>query len=373
MKRTYINVLTLCAVCALCACGQKEEAAPAPVLAEAVTAIKTDVAWDVNFPASVAGSSDVDVRAQVGGILKQKFFKEGDIVKEGDQMFLIDPEPFESALRRAKAAFSQTDSDLKRTKRDYDRMKTLYKENAVSKKDHDDALSAYEKAKANSDSAKAVVEDAERQLSYTKVFAPASGITRNDKYSIGNLISTGGEAGFLVNIVQIDPLEIDFAITGSQWSSLLKSYKAGKVNAESLDVEVILADGTLYPETGKMKFLDAVEDPKTGTISAKADVPNPAQKRIMLPGQFVTAVIKGLTYKDAVVIPQSAVLSAAQGSVVYVVNADGIATLTPVKITNYKNFAIAEGLQGGETVISAGVVKIKPGAPVVTEMKEFSL
>jgi len=373
MRKFLIFILTVSLGFALAACDKKKEAVDAVVLVEAVKAVKTDIAWSASYQATVASNSDVNVRAQVGGILKKKFFKEGDDVVKGQQLFLIDPEPYETDLKKAKGSLAQADADLKKTLRDYERMEKLYKENAVSQKDRDDSLSAYEKARANFEVLQGAVEDAKRRLAYTKVFSPASGITRNDKYSVGNLILEVGEASFLVNIVQIDPLEVHFSFTGGEWSALLKSLDSGRMDAGVVDVKIILSDGSLYPETGKIKFIDVVEDTKTGTISVKADVPNPGKKRTLLPGQFVTAVTEGLVYKDAVVVPQSAVLTTAKGSMVFTVGADGTAVLTPVKFYNYKNFTLVEGLEGGETVVSKGVIKVRPGAKVKTEMKEFDV
>jgi membrane fusion protein (multidrug efflux system) len=315
----------------------------------------------------------VDVRAQVSGILKQQFFKDGDVVKKGQQLYLIDPEPFEIALRKAQASLAQADSDFKRAEREYTRMKALRQENAVSEKDHDDSLTAFEKAKANYDVIAATVDDARRQLNYTRVFSPSSGIARESKYSIGNLISTAGEASFLVNVVEIDPLSIDFSLTGGQWNAIQKNRASGRVQTGTIEVEIILANGTPYPTKGKMAFVDVVEDPKTGTIALSAEVPNKDQKRTMLPGQFVTAVIKGITVKDAVIVPQSAVMTTAQGSIVFVVDAEGKAAIRLVKVVNYKDFAVVEGLQGGETVVSSGVIKVKPDAAVKTEMKDFDI
>ncbi|WP_424244641.1 membrane fusion protein (multidrug efflux system) [Elusimicrobium posterum] len=361
------------------ACNDKKENTPIVPLVEGIKITKNDIAMDAEYPAQVAGSADVDVRAQVSGILKQKFFKEGEYVEKDKELFLIDPEQYEIALQKAKGTLSQADSDVKKTKRDYERMKTLFKENAVSRKDHDDSLSAYEKAQANYQVAKSGVDEAQRNLNNTKVTAPASGVTRNDKYSEGNLISTTGESSLLLNIVQIDPLEIRFSVPAQQWNGFRINYGSGKLvlprdlGNMTVDVQVITADGSPYEQVGKMKFLDAAEDANTGTINAKADVPNPDKKRILMPGQFVKVVIKGLVYKNAMILPQTAVLSTAKGSMVYVVDAEGKAVLTPVTTMAYKDYFIVEGLKEGDTVVTSGIIKVKANNPVKVELKDFDI
>lgn len=370
MKKYYF--LSSLLILALFACKENEApAAPAP-LVEAVKTLKKDVAWNVLYPASVAGSKDVDVRAQAGGILKEKFFNEGDFVQEGAQLFQIDPAQYEIDLNKAKGALAQADSDLKKAKRDYQRMQTLFKENAVSRKDHDDALSAYERAQANYQVAKSGVDNAQVMLGYTKVVAPISGITRNDKYSEGNLISVAGESSFLVNIIQINPLEIRFSIPSAQWNAMRANVVAGKIGQDqAIDVQVITSDGSEYPELGKVKFVDSSEDAATGTISVKADVPNPGNKRILMPGQFVKVELQGMYYKDAVIIPQSAILNTAKGNMVYVVDANSTAVLRPVTTAAYKDYAIVDGISEGEVVITSGVIKVKPNQAVNAEIKEF--
>ncbi|MDR0953007.1 MAG: efflux RND transporter periplasmic adaptor subunit [Elusimicrobiota bacterium] len=383
MKKVCTGLLALFVLISFSACDSKKQATSAAPLVETIKVVKTTVPWDVEYPAQIVGSIDVDVRAQVGGILKKKFFKEGDYVEEGVQLFQIDPSQYETALKKAEGTLAQAQTEVNRTKRDYNRMKKLYKENAVSQKDHDDSLSAYERAKANLQVAQGTVDDANIELTYTKVLAPTSGVTRNDKYDEGNLISTIGDASFLLNIVQIDPLEIRFSVPSSQWHNLLRNYKDGKFSVDGdltkgigqgiMQVQVVMPDGNIFPHTGSLKFVDSSEDQNTGTISIKATLPNPEKSRALQPGQFVTIILKGINYENAMIVPQGAVLSTAQGNMVYVIDANGTANLKPVESTNYKDFAIVEGLQDGDVVISSGVLKVKPGSPVKGEMKELDI
>lgn len=380
MKKMYWVIMVCIAAGFISGCKEKEAASAVAPLVQVTKAVKMDISIDSEYPAQVVGSKDVDVRAQVGGILKKKFFKEGDYVQEGQQLFLIDPTQYEIDLKRARGSLAQAQSDMRRTKRDYERMKALFKENAVSRKDNDDALSAYETAQANVQVAQSGVDDAQTKLDYTKVFAPISGITRNDKYSEGNLISTAGEASFLVNIIQIDPLEVHFSIPSNQWNALIKVSKTGRfgmttgrIGDGSADVEVIKSDGSPYPEMGKMKFVDSSEDPQTGSIFAKATIPNPNHKREILPGQFVKVILRGMRYTDAVIIPPSALLSTAKGNMVYVLNDQNVATLKPVSAIFYKDYAVVTGLEGGERVVSSGVVKVKPNMAVTPELTPFDV
>ncbi|MCL2485348.1 MAG: efflux RND transporter periplasmic adaptor subunit [Endomicrobia bacterium] len=361
-------------------CGKGIEKIPAVPKVIGIQSIKSDIPWDIEYPAQVAGSLEVEVRAQVSGILKAKMFQEGEFVEAGKQLFLIDPEPFQVAFDKAKAGLAKANAALTKAQADYSRMKKLLAQEAVSRKEYDDANAAYESAKAEVEAAKANLKDAEINLKYTKVVAPISGITGASMQDIGSLISAAGDKGLLTTIIQINPLQAAFSIPGSHADSAKKGFFTGKLTTEkpigqqAVKVKAILDDNVVYPFDGKLIFLDNKQDANTGSIAVKAEFPNPEGKRTMMPGRFIRVKLEGVTYKNAVIVPQTAILETALGPAVYIVGDDNIVKSVPVTYTNVGNLAIiTSGIEGGETVVSEGVIKVVPGKPVELEMKEFDL
>ena len=378
--KVVATVLSLIVLGGLCAChkkdvGQSDVALPVSV----VKVLKTDLPWNMEYPAQVAGSLQIQVRAQVGGILKARLFDEGVYVEQGTQLFQIDPQEYEVALERAEGNLAQAQTDVNRTRRDYERMKKLRADNAVSQKDYDDSLSAYEAAQAAVKVAKAGVNDAKINLEYTRVLAPISGITGKEAQSVGSLVSPTGN-GLLTTMVQIQPLWVNFSMPSAQFYKLAEGFFEGTItlkegnNKDSIYVEAITADGRVYPERGSIIFFDSSEDVKTSSLAMRAEFPNPSNKRMLMPGQFVRVRLIGATYKDAVLIPSSAVLSTSTGNIAYVVQADNTVKAQPVKVQLQDNiYIVTEGLSGGETIVSEGLIKIKPNMKVTPQMKDFSL
>ena len=375
-----ITALSLAVMlCGLNACKKKEDKPQtAAVPVTAVKVLKTDLPWNIEYPAQIAGSLEIQVRAQVGGILQARLFDEGAYVKQGTQLFQIDPKEYEVALQRAEGALAQAQSEENRTKRDYERMKVLRADNAISRKDYDDSLSAYEAAQAAVKVAKAGVNEAKINLEYTKVLAPISGITGKEAQSVGSLVSPAGN-GLLTTMVQIHPLWANFSMPSSQFYKLASGYLSGTITLDKtgdapLYVEAITSDGRVYPEKGKIIFFDSTENVKTASLAIKAQFPNPKNQRMLMPGQFVRVRLIGATYKDAVLIPSSAVLSTPTGNLVYVVDENNTLKAQPITAQMQDDlYIVSEGLKGGETVISAGLIKMTPGMSVAPQIQEFSL
>lgn len=380
------KIMRVCAVVTLAAClgvlgacnkkEQQQSGTAIPV--NAVKVLKTDLPWNIEYPAQVAGSLEIQVRAQVGGILQARLFDEGAYVKKGTQLFQIDPKEYEVSLQRAEGSLAQARSEENRTRRDYERMKKLRADNAVSQKDYDDSLSAYEAAQASVKVAQAGVNEAKINLEYTRVLAPISGITGKEAQSVGSLVSPTGN-GLLTTMVQIDPLWVNFSMPSAQFYKLASGYLSGTIVLDAkgkhpLYVEAVTSDGRVYPEKGTIIFFDSTEDAKTSSLAIKAEFPNPKNQRMLMPGQFVRVRLVGATYKDAVLIPSSAVLSTPTGNLVYIVGEDGTTQAQPVTAQLQDDmYIVSEGLKGGETVVSAGLIKIRPGMKVTPQMQDFKV
>jgi len=319
------------------------------------------VSWE--YVGQTAGSREVEVRARVTGILMSRNFKEGERVKKGQSLFTIDPKPFEAALARAEADVVAAEARYDQAKRNAARLRPLYAEKAVSQKEHDDAVSAEAIGAADVNAAKARLTEARLNLAYTKVESPLSGITTRALPSEGTLVS--GPSVLLTSVVQVDPIWVNFGIPDNEQARIQKDAQSGSLKLpRNFEVELRLADGSVYPRAGKLDFADVRVSTQTGTREARAEVPNP--DGYLRPGQFVRVVLKGATIPNAVTVPQRAVLEGPQGKFVYVVDEKSTAQPRPVEAGQWSGdqWIISSGLEGGERVIVDGVMKIGPGAPV---------
>lgn len=393
MKKVVLGICL--AIVAVCACKKHETAAPAAPVVSAVKVIQQDLPWNIEYPAQVAGSLEIQIRAQVGGILQSRLYNEGEFVKEGTQLFQIDDSEYKVALEKAQGSLAQAQAEEKRTYRTFNRMKTLRASNAVSQQDYDNALSAYETAQANVKVAQAAVEGAKINLGYTKVTAPISGIVGQAVPSVGSLISPTGESGYLTNMVQIDPLYVKFAMPSSQFNQLSQGFMSGQiafgnmqpgkkeaaqeyrdkdVNDVSIYVEAIMPNGEVYPQRGKIIFFDSSENARTSSIAMKAEFANPQNSRLLMPGQFVRVHLIGATFKNAILIPSSAVLHTAKELLVYVVDANNAVEARPIEADLQNDmYVVTKGLKAGDVVISEGLSRIRPGQTVKVQLQDFGV
>lgn len=342
----------------------------APVVG-AVHVVTKSVPLEFEAAGKIYGAHDIQIRAQVSGILKERRFKEGQFVREGESLFLIDPQTYQAAVNAAEGDLAQAQSERKRTERDYNRMKNLFKSSAVSKKDYDDAISAVERADANLKVVRARLEQAKINLSYTNVKAPISGYVRKEQQSVGSLVSATGDASLLTSMVQLDPVKVQFSVSGAFWRNALELAKTGMADVPdiaNLRVYIILSDGTIHSDDGTIIFVDKAEDPNTATITLKAEIPNKSLK--LMPGQFVRVKVTGATYKCPVV-PNSCILSTPGGHMAYVIGNDNKVSARPVTIKLHGNDAIIiNGLQDGEIVVSEGLVKVRNASLVTPVFKD---
>ena len=369
-KFVSVNSIVLSIILLLfVSCGGKNKSKTSQFLpiVGAVKVLKQDHPMTAIFPGQVTGSHEIEIRAQVGGILKERTYTEGQFVKAGTQLFLIDPVPYQIALDKATAEYN-------RARRDYDRMKSLHASGVVSQKQYDDALYVYESSRAG-------LREAEVNLGYTKVTAPISGIVRKEVRSVGNLIAPANGAGLLTSMVQIDPLHVNFSIPASQFKAYFANIDDGTMgwsdDAQTLIVEALVGNDAVFPEKGKIIFSDSSEDVTTASIAFKAEFPNPEEQnkqRKMIPGQFVRVRLSGVVLKNVVLVPSNALIKVGNNVMVYTIDENSVVAIRPVKATEMDNIGVVtEGLTGTETVITEGIIKARPGMAVRPEIKEFAI
>jgi membrane fusion protein (multidrug efflux system) len=329
------------------------------------------VAVELEYPAQTAGSREVEVRSRVQGILMKRNYEEGQPVRAGQSLFIVDPAQFEAAASRAEADVTAAEARQANAARNAKRMKPLFEAKAASQKDFDDAVSAEEIAAADVKSAKSRLTEARLNLGYTQVYSPVSGISSRSLKSEGTLIA--GPADLLTTVTQVDPIYVNFGMSEAEQSRLRKETQAKKLilpNQNRFDVVIRFEDGTTYQRSGRLAFTDVRVNNTTGTSDARAEIPNPAGE--VRPGQFVRVVLKGAQRPDAIAVPQRAVMESPQGKMVYIY-ADGknqgehVAMPRPVTVGEWSgtDWIITDGLKAGDKVIVDGLAKVFfPGAPV---------
>jgi membrane fusion protein (multidrug efflux system) len=342
----------------------QQAGAPPPPSVSTVNVAPTSVPLSYEYAARVSAFRQTEVRARVGGILLKRNFVEGAQVKAGDVLFLIDPEPYEAALKQAEAGLKQAQAQLSQALREEKRNISLFDQNVGSEKSRDDAISTRELADAAVASAEAQVQTARLNLGYTKVTAPIDGVTSLEQVSEGSLIST--DSSLLTSITQLDPVYVNFSFSDSEAREVhhLMDLKKNKGEDTKLHVGLTFGDGSTYNHEGLVDFTSATVDVNTGTIQARAVIDNP--ERQLIPGQFVRATVSGVTADAAIVIPEISLMQSPQGQFVYTVGADGKAKINSVTLGQKvgSNWIVTSGLNAGEQLITEGVIKVRPGSPV---------
>lgn len=318
-------------------------------------------------------AESVQLRARVTGFLQSREFQEGGDVDEGQVLFRIEPDRYQASLAQAEANLAAAEASLNRARVDFARYEELLKANNVSQQKVDEAKAEVLVQEAAVQTAKAAIEQAQLDVDYTEVKAPIAGRIDVAKYDVGNLL--GPDSGVLATINTMDPIKVAFSIAETWYLDLVKAYaedeKAGKDIGEFSHVPLIrLPDGTLYEHPGKFDFVDNKVDEKTGTVLIRAVFSNPG--RLLLPGQFVTVVIERKEAKDAVVIPQAAVLTDQGGTYVLLVNQENKVEVRRIETGQRfgANWAVEKGLRAGERIILTGVQKVRPGIEVKPEPTE---
>lgn len=366
----YFVCFLLSALCFASGCTKEEATAPSAMpapLVKAMTVEAKDTPFSLSYVGQTVGSRAVEVRAQVSGILTSRTYEEGEFVEKGQLLFTIEPDTYKANLAQAEGVQAQTRAKLTQAKQDVDRIRPLYAKNAVSQRDRDQAVAAYNAAQADFESAKAAVDDAKIKLGHAYVTAPVSGFTSKEYRSIGNLVSTASEHPLTV-INQIDPIYATFSVPSPQYMAMRVMHDDGRLRLNQQQAWIELADGSPYPVPGTINFIDKQVNPSTSVVAARSTFPN--THHIVLPGQFVRVTISGQVLVNAIMIPQQAVLQTQHGTMVIVVknqNGKDIAEMRKVDLNNQSYgamFLVNSGLESGERIVIEGTNKVRPGAPV---------
>ena len=320
----YLSILIILILCLamIMGCKTKNKANQNEGLpVSAVKVLKLNLPWQLEYPALVSASLEVEVRAQVGGILQARNFQEGSFIKQGMPLFQIDETDYALAVKSAEGQYKQAKSSYENNLLTFNRVKQLMPSNAVSRQDYDNAYANYLSSKAQMEIAASDLESAKVNLAYTTVQAPISGIAGESNQTAGNLINVNQ---ILTTIQQIDPLYINFSMPAEDFYALSSAYEKGTLefaakDSAPLSVEIILPSGETYENIGQIIYFAGFEDGNTSSINIKAQVANPLNQKVLLPKQFVRVKLHGANYKNAIVIPTSAILQTTKGNLVYTI------------------------------------------------------
>jgi len=363
------SALAVLLAASLAACDRGDSAAraaqgpgaPAAVAARVREAAPQNVPIVLEAVGQVQGSKEVEVRARVSGILLKQLYKEGQLVKEGAPLFQIDPAPYEIALAQAQAQLAQERARQEQTGREASRLKDLAQERAISQKEFDDAVSAQKLSAATLQAAEANVRQAQLNLSYTHVTAPVSGVTGRIARSEGSLITAGQDSSLLTTLIQVEPAWVRFSLSDSD----LAKVAGGKLTpGAGQNIRLVLPDESLYPLTGRLNFAATQIDSRLATQELRAEFDNPRVR--LLPGQFVRVRITAGEYRNAFLVPQTAVFQNEKGHFLFVLDGENKAAIRQVQTGewNGQNWVVLAGLQAGERIVVDNLLKLRPGVPV---------
>lgn len=352
------------AISALAACT-RAEAPPAPAAPEVgvVTVAAGAIPLVAELPGRVEASRVAEVRARAAGIVLKREFEEGSEVKAGDRLFQIDPAPLRAAQASARASLSRAQATLKLARLKAERYASLVETRAISQQEYDDAVAARELAQADVNLAEAALETASLNLGYATVTAPIRGRIGRAAVTEGALVGQN-EATPLATVQQIDPVYVNLTQSSSDALRLKRALESGSAAEDgAAQVTILTEDGREHPLPGRLLFSEVSVDEGTGTIALRAEVPNP--DRSLLPGMYVRARLQQAVARDAITVPQQAVVRAGDGASVWVVK-DGKAERRAVQVSaaHGDRWVIASGLAAGERIVVDGLQRVQPGAEV---------
>ena len=368
-------ILLLCGVVLVTMSACAKEAPPAaPPPAEVIVtgAIQRDVPVSMELVGQAKGFQDVEIRARVEGFLEQVAFAEGSLVRKGQLLYVIDRKPLEAAVANAKGQLATAQARLEKAKNDVNRYTPLVAKQAVSQQELDNALAAKDAMAAQVDAQQAALEKAQIDLGYTMIMAPIDGLIGTTQVKAGNLVGRGDNT-LLVTISQIDPILFRAGMAEAEYLRVARRVQdetAKGTRAAPIPIQLILADGTVHPQEGRVDAIERNIDPTTGTLAIQIKFPNP--QRLVRPGQYGRVKFDIDVKKAAILVPQRAVQELQGLYSLAVVGADNKVSFRNVKVgpRDGSLWVIEEGLKPGERVIVEGFQKVREGAVVAPKPAE---
>ena len=357
----------------LTGCGDKskEKTAPPPPTVTVTEVAQQKIPIVMEFSGTITAVKTVDIIPRVSGYIEKRYFEEGTFVQEGDPLYLIDPRPFKARLDANMAQLKSHQASLAYWENEAARYERLAAQGAASQEKKEGAFTKLYETRAAIEKDKADIENARLELSFTRIKAPFSGRIQQTRINVGNLVQQ--QRDVLTTLVQMDPIYVIFNLSRSQVYQIQLLKRQEKLfPVEEMKVELLLPDGSSYPEQGKINFISFQIDPATDSVTVRAVFPN---KHIgtgdydLIPGQYAPVRLILGENPDALLIPETALVETQAGTNVFVVGKDNkVESRKVIAGSSYKQQrVISDGLKHGEKVIIEGVQKVRPGMAVKPE------
>ena len=360
---------------ALAACddgNQQQAAAPPPPPVTVIALQPRPVSITTTLPGRITAYRTAEIRPQVGGLLRERLFREGETVSAGQTLFQIDPAPYEAALASAQANQARAEATLANARLVANRYRPLVAQNAVSRLDYENAVAAQKQAEADVAAGRAAVRTAQIDLDHTRLVSPIAGRTGRPAVTEGALV-TAQQADRLLTVTQLDPIYVDVTQSTATLLRLRREIAAGRLRAggdSAAEVRLMLEDGTAYPLPGTLQFSEVTADPETGSVTLRAVFPNP--DGLLLPGMFVRQQLEEGISDAAILAPQQGVSRNPKGeATALVVQQDGTVQSRILQTGQVIDGAwlVTGGLQAGDRLVVEGMQRIAPGVrPEVHEL-----
>jgi membrane fusion protein (multidrug efflux system) len=337
-----------------------------PPQVNVVTLVQQAVTLTTELPGRTSPYRIAEVRPQVSGVLQKRMFVEGNDVQAGQQLYQIDPAPYQAAYDSALAMVAHANAEMASAKALTDRYKALGASNAISKQDYDNAAATELQAQADIESGQAAVEAAHINLVYTKVLSPITGTT--GRSTTEGALVTANQTASLVTVQQLDPIYVDIPQSTALLLRLRRELTSGQIRSSGdnqAQVTLTLEDGSSYDKSGVLQFAETTVDQSTGSVILRAVFPNP--QKMLLPGMFVTAHLEEGVSENAILVPQQGVTHNAKGqATALVVTADDKVELRVIKTDRAigNQWLVTDGLHAGDRVIVDGLQRAQPGGSV---------
>jgi membrane fusion protein (multidrug efflux system) len=346
-------------------CSKKQKPPERQVEVTITKVAPADTPVTFEFVAQTQSSHEVEIRARVNGFLEKRMYQEGSIVKKGTVLFIMDKKPFQTQVNAAAAALARQKASLEVARMNLERVKPLAEQNALSQKDLDDAKGSFESTSAAVEQAKAQLEMEQLNLSYCTITAPVTGITAAAMIQDGAYVSQLNSQ--LTTVSVLSPMWVNFSVSENDMKRFADRVANGQIippKNDNYDVEIVLVDGSIFSETGRITFAAPSFNAKTGTFLIRSSFKN--TKETLRPNQYVRARMKGAIRRNAILVPQRAVQQGAKGHFLWVVNKEGKAEFRPVTVGDWygDDVFIDAGLRGGDQVVVDGVLSVRQGESV---------
>jgi len=370
MKRTLaVGAILICGLLAS-SCSRKPPQTPSATPEVWVTTVQPrDVPRVLERVATLDGFINANINAQVQGNIISRDYQEGSLVKKGDLLFKIDPRPFEAALAQANGTLMKDKATQMKTAADEKRAQDLFNKKVISDQERDTAIAAAQSGRANVEADEAAVKTAELNVGYTKITAPIDGLAGFANNQVGDLVGPSSSTP-LTTVSQVDPIKAIVTVGEGAFTDFFARYpdtEKRQALLKSIDFDLILGSGTVYPRKGTFYALDRNLDPKTGSIRYYVTFPNP--DATLRPGQFGKVRFVPDVVKNALVVPQEAVSELQGNFQVAVVEPNNTISIRPVKMGERIGgmWQVTDGLKPGDKVVVQGLQKAKEGAAVTVK------